>query len=143
MEKLNIFASYFEFLERIARSNAFVVFCILIALVVGILIGRILNWSSGKKIRTDAVKRSKAVINGQIMEQIMPYLPDFPCNPGDVRFIGKPVDYIGFIGATEKDEISEILFIECKTGGSKLSARERQIKNAVDSKKVRYVVYEK
>ena len=28
--------------------------------------------------RSDAIKRSKAVINGQMVEQIAPFLPDFP-----------------------------------------------------------------
>ena len=31
-----------------------------------------------KNNREDAVKRSKAVLSGQIKEQISPFLPDFP-----------------------------------------------------------------
>ena len=54
-----------------------------------------------KEGRKDAVKRSRAVIGGQMAEQIAPFLPDFPCNPADVRFIGKPVDFIAFPGMAE------------------------------------------
>ena len=46
--------------------------------------------------RDDAVKRSRAVVGGQVAEQLAPYLPDFPCNPGDARFIGKPIDFVCF-----------------------------------------------
>ena len=59
-----------------------------------------------KNNREDAVKRSKAVLSGQIKEQISPFLPDFPCSAEDVRFIGKPVDFIGFC-ANENEQIEE------------------------------------
>ena len=94
-----------------------------------------------KNSRDDAVKRSKAVLGGLFQEQIAPFLPDFPCDAQDVRFIGKPVDFIGFSGISSDNEISEILFIEVKSGGSKLSEREKQIKKAVEEKRVRYVEY--
>lgn len=97
--------------------------------------------SKFQKIRKDAVTRSKAVLGGQLAEQIAPYLPDFPCNPNDVRFIGKPIDFIAFSENPVKNEIEEILFIEVKTGESKLSEREKQIKDAVEKGKVRYIEY--
>lgn len=92
-------------------------------------------------IRADAVKRSRAVLGGQMVEQVAPFLPGFPCNPADVRFIGKPVDFIGFPGAAEGKPIEEILLIEVKSGTSALSKREREIKNAVEAGLVRYVEY--
>ena len=91
--------------------------------------------------RIDAIKRSKAVINGQMVEQIAPFLPNFPCNPADVRFVGKPIDFVAFPGAVDNKPISEILFIEVKSGNSVLSEREKEIKNAVQKGKVRYVEY--
>ena len=92
-------------------------------------------------IRNDAVKRSRAVLGGQMVEQIAPFLPGFPCNPADVRFVGKPVDFVGFPGAAEGKSVEEILFIEVKSGSSVLSKREREIKNAVNTGHVRYVEY--
>lgn len=94
-----------------------------------------------KKLRKDAVKRSKAVINGQVAEQIAPFLPDFPANPSDARFIGKPVDFIVFSGLSENEKIDEILFVEVKTGKSLLSEREKEVKKAIEQRRVRYVEY--
>ena len=96
---------------------------------------------SNKKTRADAIKRSKSVINGQIVEQLAPYLPKFPCNPADAKFLGKPVDFVAFSGLAEKDKVDEILLIEVKTGKSDLSSREREIKKAVKEGRVRYVEY--
>ena len=70
-----------------------------------------------KTERADAVNRSKAVLSGLAAEQIAPFLPNFPCNPADCRFVGKPVDFVAF--STENDgEVKEILFIEVKSGTS-------------------------
>lgn len=99
------------------------------------------NQCDKKKLRKDAVKRSKAVINGQVAEQIAPFLPDFPANPSDARFIGKPVDFIVFSGLSENEKIDEILFVEVKTGKSLLSEREKEVKKAIEQRKVRYVEY--
>ena len=99
------------------------------------------NQCDKKKLRKDAVKRSKAVINGQIAEQIAPFLPDFPANPSDARFIGKPVDFIVFSGLSENEKIDEILFVEVKTGKSLLSEREKEVKKAIEKGNVRYVEY--
>jgi len=120
-------------------------FYIAAGLFAGILIGAVvqkLRDSAGiKKARNDAVKRSRAVLGGQFGEQLAPFLPDFPCNPGDARFIGKPVDYIAFPGTAEGRSVEEILLIEVKSGTSALSAREKEIREAVKKGRVRYVEY--
>ena len=67
-----------------------------------------------------------------------PFLPGFPCNPGDVRFVGKPVDFVAFSGLTEKGHIDEIVLIEVKTGDSKLNENEKEVKRAVEEGRVRY-----
>lgn len=92
-------------------------------------------------LRSDAIRRSRSVIGGQLAEQVAPFLPGFPCNPGDARFIGKPVDFVAFPGLTEDNTVSEVLLIEVKTGKSNLSGREREIKRAVAEGRVRYVEY--
>ncbi|WP_303922021.1 Holliday junction resolvase-like protein [Treponema berlinense] len=93
-----------------------------------------------KTERADAVNRSKAVLSGLAAEQVAPFLPDFPCNPSDCRFVGKPVDFVAFSGASE-GEIKEVVFIEVKTGTSRLTKREQEIKNCIEEKKVRYAEY--
>lgn len=93
------------------------------------------------RLRKDAIKRSKAVIGGQVLEQVAPFLPAFPCNPADARFIGKPVDFVAFPGLSQSDQVSEVLLIEVKSGQSALSGREKEIKRAVKEGRVRYVEY--
>lgn len=94
-----------------------------------------------KKERADAVNRSRAVLTGQMAEQISPFLKGFPCNPSDAKFIGKPVDFIAFPGLTENNKVEEVLLIEVKTGNSTLSEREKEIKKAVNDGRVRYIEY--
>ena len=120
---------------------------IILAFILGLIFGKIkteLSFSKRiKRSREDAIKRSKAVLGGQMAEQIAPFLPEFPCNPQDARFIGKPVDFIAFKTTQSENEekIEEILLIEVKTGDSKLSAREKQVKECVEKGKIRYVEY--
>lgn len=90
--------------------------------------------------RDDAVKRSRAVVGGQVAEQLAPYLPDFPCDPGDARFVGKPIDFVCFSGASS-GEIDEILFVEVKSGGSGLSKAERSVRDAIVAGNVRWIEY--
>ena len=113
-------------------------FCILFLLLIIQTVRLHKNRSS---LRSDAIKRSRSVIGGQIAEQVAPFLPGFPCNPGDARFIGKPVDFIAFPGMTEDNEVHEVLLIEVKTGKSALSGREKEIRRAVAEGRVRYVEY--
>ena len=77
-----------------------------------------------QEIRYDAVQRSSAVTRGKVTEHIVPYLPGFDLNPKDIRFLGTPIDLIAFKGLNDSMEEIEIVFIEVKTGGSGLSARE-------------------
>jgi predicted Holliday junction resolvase-like endonuclease len=81
-------------------------------------------------IRADAIMRSQAVIAGKVTENIVPYMPVFPYNPKDVRFIGSPVDLIVFDGAAE-GSLREVVFLEVKTGSSSLNQIQRQIRDAV------------
>lgn len=110
-------------------------------LILALIVQRVRISVLVKKVRQDAVKRSRAVIGGQMVEQVAPYLPGFPCNAADARFIGKPVDFIAFSGLAENNRVDEVLLIEVKTGDSKLSGREKEIKAAVEDGRVRYVEY--
>jgi len=83
-----------------------------------------------RAVREDAVQRSLAVTAGKVYEQIVPYLPGFPFNPKDVRFMGSPVDLVVFDGLSEGD-VRRVLFVELKSGGADLSARERRVRDAV------------
>lgn len=118
-----------------------ILFVLLMISVLLLIIQTIFMLKNKKLLRKDAVKRSKAVIGGQVFEQIAPFLPNFPANPSDARFIGKPVDFVAFSGLCENNKIDEILFIEVKTGKSALNNREKEVKKAVQEGRVRYVEY--
>ncbi len=90
--------------------------------------------------RADAVRRSRAVLTGQIGEQLAPFFAGFPCDPADARFVGKPVDFVAFPGASAGAP-REVLLIEVKAGDSRLSAPERALKEAVEAGRVRWVEY--
>jgi len=90
--------------------------------------------------RKDAVLRSRAVLSGQFSEQLAPFLPDFNFNPTECKFLGKPIDFIVFKGADDK-EIKEVIFVEVKSGKSKLSNVEKSLKEVIENKKVRWEEY--
>ena len=112
-----------------------------IALIFLLLIQALRYRHALKKVRQDAVKRSNAVKGGQLAEQLAPFLPNFPCSPADAHFLGQPIDYIAFPGLCEKNTVDEILLIEVKTNTSQLSGREKEIREAVKSGRIRYVEY--
>lgn len=90
--------------------------------------------------RGDAVKRSRAVLGGLAAEQLAPYLPGFPFDPTELRFVGKPVDFIAFVGSGA-GRIEEVAFVEVKSGGASLSPVERSLRDAIAAGKVRWLEY--
>ncbi len=87
------------------------------------------------KIREDAVQRSLAVTAGKVHEQLVPYLPEFGFNPKDVRFLGSPVDLVVFDGLAA-GAVRRVVFLEVKTGGAPLTARERQVRDVIEAREV-------
>jgi predicted Holliday junction resolvase-like endonuclease len=92
------------------------------------------------KIRKDSVEKSRQVLTGQFSEQLAPYMPDFPYNPTECRFIGKPIDFIVFKGL-DKNEPEEVVFVEIKTGESQLNSNERKLRDLIKEKKVSWFEY--
>lgn len=91
-------------------------------------------------IREDAIKRSRAVLSGQFSEQLAPFLPDFKYNPQDCKFLGNPIDLIIFNGMSKTD-ISEVVFLEIKSGESNLSKQERILRDCIQKGNVRWEEY--
>lgn len=112
---------------------------IALGLAIGLLLaGLYLLWWKArytKLVRRDAVQRSQAVTVGKVYEQLVPYLPDFPFNPKDVRFLGTPVDLVVFDGLSD-GLVRRVVFVEVKTAGSDLSSRERRVRDAIKSGRV-------
>ena len=129
-----------EFVKAVITHPAFYpVLCVLLLILLVIQTVRV--HKDRRRLRSDAINRSRAVIGGQVVEQVAPFLPGFPCKPADARFIGKPVDFVAFPGLSESDSVDEVLLIEVKTGNSALNAREKEIRRAVKEGRVRYVEY--
>ncbi len=124
--------------------NFLTIILIVLAVALGYFIGKIIRdkyWKSQiDSERKDAIAKSRAVLGGQFSEQLAPYLPDFPYSPSEVRFIGKPIDFIVFKGADSKN-IDEVVFVEVKSGKAKINNHEKNLKNAIDNKKVRWEEY--
>lgn len=143
----NIYMNKIDFISTIDnffhsfKMEIYIIAVFLISFAFGRIFEKYKNLKNAKSVRQDAIKRSRSVLGGLLAEQVAPFLPGFPCSPLDVRFIGKPIDFIAFKGAGRDEKISEIIFIEVKSGTSELSGREREIKAAVEEGRVRYEVY--
>jgi predicted Holliday junction resolvase-like endonuclease len=114
---------------------------VLLILVGGIAVAlAFLLWKARytRAVRLDAVLRSQAVTAGKVLEQLVPYLPGFPFNPKDARFLGSPVDFVVFDGLSNGD-VRRVVFVEVKTGGADLSARERRVRAAVQNGQVEWL----
>ena len=135
--------------EVIALIGIILFFCLVFLLVgrrMGLRQGRkqeAAEWE-GRKLEAivkTRLKQSRAVLGGLVSEQIAPLLPDFPFDPGDCRFIGKPVDFIVFKGMNAQD-ISEVVFLEVKSGTSKtLNPQEKRLREAIETGRVRWAQY--
>ena len=88
--------------------------------------------------REDAIKRSRASIQGKVFETVRPYLPGFNYQPGDPRAIWNPVDYVCFNGLALNRDVESVTFVEVKSGKANLSGVERSIRQAVEQKKVSF-----
>ncbi len=123
---------------------------IIIAAITFLIIGYFIGRSRGKKFvqlqipqeRQDAIKRSRGVLGGKFSEKIAPYLPGFPkdLKASEARFIGDPIDFVIFKGMDDKN-ITEVVFVEVKTGRSHLNTNEKTLKDAIDNKMVRWVPF--
>ena len=88
--------------------------------------------------RKDSVKRQRAIIKGDISEIIAPWSMTVVNSVKELSFLGNPIDFVGFKGLDGDEEI-EIKFIEVKSGKSKLSSKQKRIKDAVLEKRVEWV----
>lgn len=146
-------------MEGVAVSSVVLVLLAVVALAAGILIGarlsqlkaenRYVQILQQKEIewrelaeteRRAALAKSRQVIGGSFSEQLAPFLPDFPFDPTEARFVGKPVDFIVFRGLAA-GQVDEVVFVEVKSGGSRLNSNEQSLKNCIENKRVAFVEY--
>ncbi len=92
------------------------------------------------KAREQSVKTSHAVIKGHVAENMAPFLPEFPYKSSEMRVLLNPVDYIVFQGM-DNDTIESICLLDIKSGGAVLSKRQKQIRDVINSGKVKFDVF--
>lgn len=69
-------------------------------------------------------RQSLATTYGRITEQFAPFMAGYPYEPRNFRFLGSPVDGVQF-------EDDRVVFVEFKANNSRLTDRERRIKDAI------------
>ena len=79
--------------------------------------------------REGSLRRSESTRYGQITEQFMPFISEYPYDSKQFRFLGSPIDGVQF-------EEDKIVMIEFTSAGSQLSTRQRRIRNLVREGKV-------
>ena len=96
--------------------------------VVGLLL---LLWRrTSRRLRAlHSSSRSQSTRYGRISEQFMPFLRDYPWDPGRFRFIGSPVDGVQF-------EDEQVVFVEFKVGTSSLTRGQRHIRDLIRAGRV-------
>jgi len=91
-----------------------------------------------KDARKDTANRQRSTLKGDISEIIAPWSMDCVNSVKELRFIGSPIDFVGFKGM-DGDEAIDIIFVEVKSGKSRLNRNQRRIKDAVTSKRLEWV----
>ena len=85
--------------------------------------------------KTTSDKISLSTKYGQISEEFFPLEQSYPYNSKDFKFLGNPIDGIQF-------NEDKIILIEFKTNSSKLSTKQRHIRNLIKNKQVEFELIE-
>ena len=91
-----------------------------------------------------SVNTSRAVLKGKMAEQLAPIMPEFRYLPSDAKFLGDPVDYVVFDGYTDfrdgegRAEDIEVILMDIKSGGARLTKGQLAIAQAVQEGRVRF-----
>jgi predicted Holliday junction resolvase-like endonuclease len=110
---------------------------LLLALLAG-AVWREVVWRLRKRqLEQAAISRSRSVLGGKFAEQLAPFLPDFPADPTEARFLGSPVDLVVFPGLAEGNP-REIVFVEVKSGNARPTAVQRRLEALVAEGRVRW-----
>ena len=91
-----------------------------------------------------SVNTSRAVLKGRMAEQLAPILPEFQYLPSDAKFLGDPVDYVIFDGYSDfRDgegtaQDIEVILLDVKSGGARLTKGQQAIAQAIREGRVRF-----
>tara|TARA_B100000315_G_scaffold244185_1_gene268401 strand:- start:84 stop:446 length:363 start_codon:yes stop_codon:yes gene_type:complete len=86
----------------------------------------------GKRLGEERSRRqSQSTRYGQMAEQFIPLMDDYPWDPARFRFLGSPIDGVQF-------EDDRVILVEFKTGNSQLSRAQRRIRDQVAEGQVKF-----
>jgi len=91
-----------------------------------------------RQIRADASVETGAISSGfgKIIEKVLPAYKNFGMPLNDSRFLGEPIDFIIFEGASQM-KINHITFMDVKTGKGRLDENQKMVKDSVLDHKVK------
>jgi predicted Holliday junction resolvase-like endonuclease len=92
-----------------------------------------------REIRKKAIAKSRAGQLGKTLEKIAPVFSGFGHHPYDVRPMFDPVDFVVFDGYFQ-GEVTNITFVEFKTGQGRTTKIQDSIRNAVERKRVGFEI---
>ena len=73
--------------------------------------------------------KSQSTKHGLLAEQFLPFSTNFPGDPKNFRFLGSPIDGVLF-------DDDKVLIVEFKSGRSRLSDRQKHIKELIEHGRV-------
>jgi len=85
------------------------------------------------KQRTNVAARATNI--GKVVEKIAPSLAGFPEHPAECRSLFEPIDLVVFRGLL-RGLVESVVMVDVKSGRARLSKRQQQIRDLVDSGKV-------
>lgn len=92
-----------------------------------------------EKARTRSENATISIGIGKIIEKVLPAHKDFTIVSADCRFLAEPIDMMVFNGVSQ-NRVDSITFMDIKTGGSRLNTHQKQIRDAIEDKKVKWKV---
>ena len=91
------------------------------------------------EVRKKAIAKSRAGQLGKTLEKIAPVFSGFGHHPYDVRPMFDPVDFVVFDGYF-RGEVTNISFVEFKTGQGRMTKIQDSIRSTVEKKRVGFEV---
>jgi predicted Holliday junction resolvase-like endonuclease len=92
-----------------------------------------------REVRKKAIAKSRAGQLGKTLEKIAPVFSGFGHHPYDVRPMFDPVDFVVFDGYFQ-GEVTDITFVEFKTGQGRTTKIQDSIRNAIEKKRVGFEI---
>lgn len=86
-------------------------------------------------------ENTRAINAGFLLEKLVLTFPDFPFEHSECRPMFDPIDYIVFNGLAS-GEVESITFVDIKSGNARLTDGQKQIKQTVIDKNVKFRIYE-